>query len=160
MGFELSKFNRATQAKRQPGSNFKPFLYASALESGITPSTVINDAPVVLDNLAAAEIWRPENDSGKFYGPTRLREALAFSRNLVSIRVLQRVGVRSFIRYVESLGFDTKDMQANLTLALGTHTYTPIEIATGYAILANEGFKVELSHRPYRKCQRGNRLRR
>ena len=75
MGFELSKFNRATQAKRQPGSNFKPFLYASALQSGITPSTVINDAPVVLDNLAAAEIWRPENDSGKFYGPTRLREA-------------------------------------------------------------------------------------
>jgi penicillin-binding protein 1A len=143
MGFELSKFNRATQAKRQPGSNFKPFLYASALEAGITPSTVINDAPVVLDNLSAAEIWRPENDSGKFYGPTRLREALTFSRNLVSIRVLQRVGVRPFIRYVESLGFDTEDMQANLTLALGTHTYTPIEIATGYAILANEGFKVE-----------------
>ena len=143
MGFELSKFNRATQAKRQPGSNFKPFLYASALEAGITPSTIINDAPVVLDNLAAAEIWRPENDSGKFYGPTRLREALAFSRNLVSIRVLQRVGVRSFIRYIESLGFDTEDMQANLTLALGTHTYTPIEVATGYAILANEGFKVE-----------------
>jgi len=143
MGFELSKFNRATQAKRQPGSNFKPFLYASALQAGITPSTVINDAPVVLDNLAAAEIWRPENDSGKFYGPTRLREALAFSRNLVSIRVLQRVGVRAFIRYVEGLGFDTEGMQANLTLALGTHTFTPLEIATGYAILANEGFKVE-----------------
>ena len=143
MGFELSKFNRATQAKRQPGSNFKPFLYASALSAGITPSTVINDAPVVLDNLAAAEIWRPENDSGKFYGPTRLREALTFSRNLVSIRVLQRVGVRSFIRFIEALGFDTEDMQANLTLALGTHTYTPLDIATGYALLANEGFKVE-----------------
>ncbi|MDA0651574.1 MAG: penicillin-binding transpeptidase domain-containing protein, partial [Proteobacteria bacterium] len=143
MGFELSKFNRATQAKRQPGSNFKPFLYASALEAGITPSTVINDAPVVLDNLAAAEIWRPENDSGKFYGPTRLRDALAFSRNLVSIRVLQRVGVRSFIRYVETLGFDTEGIQANLTLALGTHTFTPLEVATGYALLANEGFKVE-----------------
>ena len=143
MGFELSKFNRATQAKRQPGSNFKPFLYASALEAGITPSTVINDAPVVLDNLSAAEIWRPENDSGKFYGPTRLREALTFSRNLVSIRVLQRVGVRPFIRYIEGLGFDTEGIQANLTLALGTHTYTPLEIAMGYAILANEGFKVE-----------------
>ena len=138
MGFELSKFNRATQAKRQPGSNFKPFLYASALSAGITPSTVINDAPVVLDNLAAAEIWRPENDSGKFYGPTRLREALTFSRNLVSIRVLQRVGVRSFIRFIEALGFDTEDMQANLTLALGTHTYTPLDIATGYALLAIE----------------------
>ena len=143
MGFELSKFNRATQARRQPGSNFKPFLYASALSSGITPATVINDAPVVLDNLAAAEIWRPENDSGKFYGPTRLREALAFSRNLVSIRVLQQVGVSRFISYIEQLGFDTQDMQANLTLALGTHTYTPLDIATGYAILANEGFRVE-----------------
>ncbi len=143
MGFELSKFNRATQARRQPGSNFKPFLYASALSSGITPSTVINDAPVVLENLAAAEIWRPENDSGKFYGPTRLREALAFSRNLVSIRVLQQVGVSRFISYIEQLGFDTQDMQANLTLALGTHTYTPLDIATGYAILANEGFRVE-----------------
>jgi len=143
MGFELSKFNRATQARRQPGSNFKPFLYASALSAGITPATVINDAPVVLDNIAAAEIWRPENDSGKFYGPTRLREALAFSRNLVSIRVLQRVGIGPFIRYVERLGFDTEDMQANLTLALGTHAFTPIEVAAGYAILANEGFKVE-----------------
>ena len=143
MGFELSKFNRVTQARRQPGSNFKPFLYASALSTGITPSTVINDAPVVLDNLSEAEIWRPENDSGKFYGPTRLREALAFSRNLVSIRVLQRVGVQRFIRYVEALGFNTEGMQANLTLALGTHTFTPLEIATGYAILANEGFKVE-----------------
>ena len=143
MGFELSKFNRATQARRQPGSNFKPFLYASALSAGITPSTVINDAPVVLDNIAAAEIWRPENDSGKFYGPTRLREALAFSRNLVSIRVLQRVGIGPFIRYVERLGFNTEDMQANLTLALGTHAFTPIEVAAGYAILANEGFKVE-----------------
>ena len=143
MGFELSKFNRATQARRQPGSNFKPFLYASALSAGITPATVINDAPVVLDNIAAAEIWRPENDSGKFYGPTRLREALAFSRNLVSIRVLQRVGIGPFIRYVERLGFDTEDMHANLTLALGTHAFTPIEVAAGYAILANEGFKVE-----------------
>ena len=104
MGFALSKFNRATQARRQPGSNFKPFLYASALSAGVTPATVINDAPVVLDNIAAAEIWRPENDSGKFYGPTRLREALAFSRNLVSIRVLQRVGIGPFIRYVESTG--------------------------------------------------------
>ena len=143
MGFELSKFNRATQARRQPGSNFKPFLYASALSEGITPSTVINDAPVVLDNIAAAEIWRPENDSGKFYGPTRLREALAFSRNLVSIRVLQRVGIGPFIRYVEQLGFNTEDMQPNLTLALGTHAFAPIEVAAGYAILANEGFKVE-----------------
>ena len=143
MGFELSKFNRAIQARRQPGSNFKPFLYAAALESGVTPATLINDAPVVLDNLSNDEIWRPENDSGKFYGPTRLREALTFSRNLVSIRVLQRLGVAPFVNYVERLGFNTEGMSRNLTLALGTHAYTPLEIATGYAILANGGFRVE-----------------
>lgn len=143
MGFELSKFNRAIQARRQPGSNFKPFLYAAALESGVTPATLINDAPVVLDNLSNDEIWRPENDSGKFYGPTRLREALTFSRNLVSIRVLQRLGVAAFVDYVERLGFNTEGMSRNLTLALGTHAYTPLEIATGYAILANGGYRVE-----------------
>ena len=143
MGFELSKFNRAIQARRQPGSNFKPFLYAAALESGVTPATLINDAPVVLDNLSTDEIWRPENDSGKFYGPTRLREALTFSRNLVSIRVLQRLGVTAFLEYVERLGFSTEGMSRNLTLALGTHAYTPLEIATGYAILANGGYRVE-----------------
>lgn len=143
MGFELSKFNRATQARRQPGSNFKPFLYAAALESGITPATLINDAPIVLDDLSNDEIWRPENDSGRFYGPTRLRDALTFSRNLVSIRVLQRLGVRRFIDYVAELGFDTSDMAANLTLALGTHAYTPLEVVSGYATLANGGYRIE-----------------
>ena len=142
MGFELSKFNRATQAKRQPGSNFKAFLYAAAIEYGITPATLINDAPIVLDNLSNDEIWRPENDSGRFYGPTRVRDALTFSRNLVSIRVLQRLGIPRFINYVEELGFDTSSMARNLTLALGTHAYTPLEIAAGYAIVANGGFKV------------------
>ena len=142
MGFELSKFNRATQAKRQPGSNFKAFLYAAAIEHGITPATLINDAPIVLDNLSNDEIWRPENDSGRFYGPTRVRDALTFSRNLVSIRVLQRLGIPRFINYVEQLGFDTSSMARNLTLALGTHAYTPLEIAAGYAIVANGGFKV------------------
>jgi len=142
MGFELSKFNRAIQARRQPGSNFKPFLYAAALESGVTPATLINDAPVVLDDLTNDEIWRPENDSGKFYGPTRLRDALTFSRNLVSIRVLQRLGVASFVNYVEQLGFNTEGMARNLTLALGTHAYTPLDIAAGYAILANGGYRV------------------
>ena len=142
MGFELSKFNRATQAKRQPGSNFKAFLYAAAIENGITPATLINDAPIVLDNLSNDEIWRPENDSGRFYGPTRVRDALTFSRNLVSIRVLQRLGIPRFVNYVEELGFDTSSMARNLTLALGTHAYTPLEIAAGYAIVANGGFKV------------------
>ena len=143
MGFELSKFNRATQARRQPGSNFKAFLYAAALEHGITPATLINDAPIVLDNLSSDEIWRPENDSGRFYGPTRLRNALTYSRNLVSIRVLQRLGLNRFIDYVENLGFDTEGMARNLTLALGTHAYTPLDIAAGYAIVANGGFRVE-----------------
>jgi penicillin-binding protein 1A len=143
MGFELSKFNRVTQARRQPGSNFKAFLYAAALEHGITPATLINDAPIVLDNLSSDEIWRPENDSGRFYGPTRLRNALTYSRNLVSIRVLQRLGLNRFIDYVEQLGFDTGGMARNLTLALGTHAYTPLDIATGYAIIANGGFRVE-----------------
>lgn len=143
MGFELSKFNRATQARRQPGSNFKAFLYAAALEYGITPATLINDAPIVLDNLSSDEIWRPENDSGRFYGPTRLRDALTFSRNLVSIRVLQRLGLNRFIDYVGNLGFNTEGMARNLTLALGTHAYTPLEIATGYSVIANGGFRVE-----------------
>ena len=143
MGFELSKFNRVTQARRQPGSNFKAFLYSAALEHGITPATLINDAPIVLDNLSSDEIWRPENDSGRFYGPTRLRNALTYSRNLVSIRVLQRLGLNRFIDYVEQLGFDTGGMARNLTLALGTHAYTPLDIATGYAIIANGGFRVE-----------------
>ncbi|MGB0765631.1 MAG: penicillin-binding protein 1A, partial [Luminiphilus sp.] len=143
MGFELSKFNRATQARRQPGSNFKAFLYAAALEYGITPATLINDAPIVLDNLSSDEIWRPENDSGRFYGPTRLRNALTYSRNLVSIRVLQRLGLNRFISYVDSLGFNTEGMARNLTLTLGTHAYTPLEIATGYCVIANGGFRVE-----------------
>ncbi len=143
MGFELSKFNRATQARRQPGSNFKPFLYAAAIESGLTPASLINDAPIVLENLSSDEIWRPENDSGRFYGPTRLRDALTFSRNLVSIRVLQRVGVPRFVNYVEKLGFDTEGMARNLTLSLGTHAYTPLDIATGYTILANGGYQVQ-----------------
>ena len=97
----------------------------------------------MLDNLSTDQIWRPENDSGKFYGPTRLREALTFSRNLVSIRVLQRLGVGRFVDYVEQLGFDTEGMARNLTLALGTHAFTPLEVASGYTILANGGYRVE-----------------
>jgi penicillin-binding protein 1A len=143
MGFVLSKFNRATQASRQPGSNFKAFLYAAALENGIHPATLINDAPVVVGNLTNEDMWRPENDSGRFYGPTRVREALTFSRNLVSIRVLQQLGVSKLIEMAGRIGFDVSDMQPNLTLALGTHAYTPLEIASGYTVIANGGFKVE-----------------
>ena len=143
MGFVLSKFNRATQAKRQPGSNFKAFLYAAAIENGIHPATLINDAPVVVGNLTDEDLWRPENDSGRFYGPTRVREALTFSRNLVSIRVLQQLGVRKLIEMADRTGFDVEEMQPNLTLALGTHAFTPLDIARGYTAMANGGFRVE-----------------
>ena len=143
LGFEQSKFNRATQAKRQPGSNFKPFLYSAALDAGYTAATIINDAPIVLEGGSQEDLWRPENDEGKFYGPTRLRWALTKSRNLVSIRLLQRLGVKRLIRYAKHLGFDTTDYVPELSLALGTQSITPLELAKGYAVLANGGFRVE-----------------
>lgn len=103
MGFAMSKFNRATQATRQPGSNFKPFIYSAALENGFTAASIINDAPVVFEDAALEDTWRPENDGGKFYGPTRLRWALTKSRNLVSIRLLQQLGIRTAINYGKSV---------------------------------------------------------
>ena len=143
MGFELSKFNRATQAKRQPGSNFKPFVYSAALEAGFTAASIINDAPVVMQDTSLEDIWRPENDGGKFHGPTRLRWALTKSRNLVSIRLLQQLGVDTLIRYAEQFGFDTSEFAPDLSLALGTHAMSPLNVATAYAMLANGGYRVE-----------------
>jgi penicillin-binding protein 1A len=143
IGFEKSKFNRATQAQRQPGSNLKPFLYSAALNSGFTAASIINDAPIVMQDRSLEGVWRPENDSGQFFGPTRLRWALTKSRNLVSIRLLQQLGVRRFINYAKELGFDTEDFAPDLSLALGTHAMNPLEIAAAYAILANGGYRVE-----------------
>jgi penicillin-binding protein 1A len=143
MGFELSKFNRATQAQRQPGSNFKPFLYSAALDAGFTAASIINDAPVVMQDTSLEDIWRPENDGGKFHGPTRLRWALTKSRNLVSIRLLQQLGIPGLVDYTSQLGFETGDFAPDLSLALGTHSMSPLEVATGYAILANGGYRVE-----------------
>lgn len=144
MGFELSKFNRATQAKRQPGSNFKPFLYSAALESGFTAASIINDAPVVVEDVSLDEgMWRPENDEGKFYGPTRLRWALTKSRNLVSIRLLQQLGVDKLLDYIARFGFDTSSFPRDLSLALGTHVMTVMDVASAYAVLANGGYRVE-----------------
>jgi penicillin-binding protein 1A len=143
MGFELSKFNRATQAMRQPGSNFKPFLYSAALEEGFTAASIINDAPVVMADSSLEDVWRPENDGGVFHGPTRLRWALTKSRNLVSIRLLQQLGTRKLITAAERYGFDTADFSPDLSLALGTHAMSPLEVATGYAMLANGGYRVE-----------------
>jgi penicillin-binding protein 1A len=143
MGFELSKFNRVTQSQRQPGSNFKPFVYSAALESGLTAASLINDAPIVMEDASLEDIWRPENDSGEFYGPTRLRWALTKSRNLVSIRVLQQLGVKNLMSYADQLGFNTSGISPNLSLALGTLAMSPLEVATGYAIIANGGYRVE-----------------
>ncbi|MFN2287472.1 MAG: penicillin-binding protein 1A [Chromatocurvus sp.] len=142
IGYELSKFNRVTQARRQPGSNFKPFIYSAALAAGYTPASMINDAPVVLEDSSLEGIWRPENDGGKFYGPTRLRWALTKSRNLVSIRLVQQMGVRRVIDYADQLGFDTSGFSRNLSLALGTQSMSPLTVAQGYATLANGGYAV------------------
>ncbi|MEQ8516810.1 MAG: transglycosylase domain-containing protein, partial [Chromatocurvus sp.] len=142
IGFELSKFNRVTQARRQPGSNFKPFIYSAALAAGYTPASMINDAPVVMEDSSLEGLWRPENDGGKFYGPTRLRWALTKSRNLVSIRLVQQMGVARVIDYAEQLGFDTSGFSRDLSLALGTQSMSPLQVAQGYAILANGGYAV------------------
>lgn len=141
--FYLSPFNRATQATRQPGSNFKPFVYAAALENGWTPASIINDAPLVLEDPSLkGALWRPQNDTREFYGPTRLRDGLVFSRNLVSIRLLQTVGIDKTIDILERFGFQKSQLPPSLSLALGTGITTPLEMATAYAVFANGGFKV------------------
>jgi penicillin-binding protein 1A len=143
-GFDFfqSKFNRATQAKRQPGSAFKPFIYAAAFDKGFTPASVILDAPVVLDNPESEETWRPGNSTNKFYGPTRLREALVRSRNLVSVRLMREIGGDYTWNYVTRFGFDKAQLPNDLTLALGTAELSPLQIATGYATFANGGYRV------------------
>ena len=144
-GFDYftNKYNRVIQARRLPGSGFKPFLYSAALEHGITPASVFLDAPIVLEGNGAEEAWRPENDSRQFGGPTRLREALVHSRNLVSIRVLKEVGIDNAIDYISRFGFDPRSMPHDLTLALGTLEATPLEMASGYAVFANGGYRVQ-----------------
>ena len=141
--FRLSKFNRATQAKRQPGSSFKPVIYSAALEKGFTPASMINDAPVVFDDPKLESTWRPENYSGEFFGPTRLREALYRSRNLVSIRILRAIGASYAAEYAERFGFTASELPKDLTLALGSATVTPMQMAKAYAVLANGGYRVE-----------------
>jgi len=141
--FQHSKFNRAVQAKRQAGSGFKPFIYASALAKSFTPATLINDAPVVFDDDALEASWRPENYSGKFFGPTRFRKALYKSRNLVSIRVLNSVGIRHATRYVSKFGFDENQIPHDLSLALGSAEVSPLQQARGYAVFANGGYLVD-----------------
>lgn len=141
--FQASKFNRVTQARRQPGSSFKPFIYSAALDHGFTTASVVNDAPVVFDDANLEDTWRPENYSRKFYGPTRLREALVRSRNLVSIRVLNGMGIGPAIDHIRNFGISADVMPRNLSLALGSLNLTPLDIVSAYAVLANGGFRVE-----------------
>jgi penicillin-binding protein 1A len=137
------KYNRATQARRQPGSGFKPFMYAAAIAGEFTPASMILDAPIIMDDPNLEEVWRPENSGGGFRGPMRLREALVQSRNLVSIRLLREVGMRPVIDYVQNFGFAKDQLPNNLTLALGSMQATPLEVATGFAVFANGGYKIE-----------------
>jgi len=144
-GFDYfeSKYTRVTQARRQPGSAFKPFVYSAALENGFTPASTILDAPIVMEDAGMEGTWRPENSSGTFGGPTRLREALVRSRNMVSIRLLRELGIRTAIDYVSRFGFDRKQLPENLTLALGTLDTTPLQMAAGFAVFANGGYRIE-----------------
>jgi len=138
-----SKFNRVVQAKRQPGSSFKPFIYTAALDKGFTAATMINDAPVVFDAPGLEDTWRPENYSGRFYGPTRLRHALIKSRNLVSIRLLRDIGIGYSVRYLKRFGFARETIPRDLSLALGSGTITPLELAKAYATFANGGYQIK-----------------
>lgn len=139
------KFNRVIQARRQPGSGFKPFMYAAAMAGSFTPASMILDAPIIMDDPNLEEVWRPGNSGGGFRGPMRLREALVQSRNLVSIRLLRELGIKTVIDYAQNFGFSKEQlMQANnLTLALGSLQATPLQVARGFAVFANGGYRVE-----------------
>ena len=141
--FARSKFNRAADALRQPGSVFKPFIYSAALDHGLTAATVVNDAPVVIRDPASETVWRPKNNSGRFNGPTRLREALVRSMNLVSVRVLQRVGLPDTIGHIRVFGLPDSSLPESYSLALGSGGAAPLDIARGYAVLANGGYRVD-----------------
>src|SRR5271168_1317931 len=143
-GFDYfqSKFNRVTQARRQPGSGFKPFVYAAAFDKGYTPASVVLDAPVVIDEQGNEKAWRPHEDTDRFYGPVRLREALVHSQNLVSVRLMRAIGLEYAWNYVTRFGFDKSQLPEDLTLALGTAELSPLQVAIGYATFANGGFKV------------------
>ena len=141
--FEKNKFNHVTQAWRQPGSSFKPFIYSAALEKGFTPATVINDAPLFFDaGVTGSQPWEPKNYDGKFEGPMNLRRGLARSKNMISIRILQAVGPAYAQSWVTRFGFDEDKHPAYLTMALGAGSVTPLQMATGYAVFANGGFRV------------------
>ncbi|HEY4445407.1 MAG TPA: penicillin-binding protein 1A [Steroidobacteraceae bacterium] len=143
-GFDYfqSKFNRVTQARRQPGSGFKPFVYAAAFDKGFTPASIVLDAPIVIDEAGMEQAWRPKESENRFAGPVRLRDALVHSRNLVSVRLMRAIGGEYTWNYVTRFGFDKSQLPNDLTLALGTAELSPLQVAIGYAAFANGGYKV------------------
>ena len=141
--FEKNKFNHVTQAWRQPGSSFKPFIYSAALEQGVTPATIINDGPLFFDaGVTGGQPWEPKNYDGKFEGPMSMRRGLAKSKNMVSIRILQTVGAKNAQDWVTRFGFDADKHPAYLTMALGAGSVTPMQMAGAYSVFANGGYRV------------------
>ena len=141
--FDKNKFNHVSQAWRQPGSSFKPFIYSAALEKGFTPATVVNDAPLFFDaSVTGGQPWEPKNYDGTFDGPMTLRRGLAKSKNMISIRVLQAVGAQNAQDWVARFGFDPEKHPPYLTMALGAGSVTPMQMATGYSVFANGGYRI------------------
>ncbi|MDO9189523.1 MAG: penicillin-binding transpeptidase domain-containing protein, partial [Sulfurimicrobium sp.] len=141
--FNRNKFNHVTQAWRQPGSSFKPFVYSAALEKGFTPATIINDAPLSLPGGAAGEAWEPKNFDGTYSGPIRLRTALTKSKNLVSIRILQSITPEYAQDYITRFGFEAAQHPPYLTMALGAGSVTPLQMVAGYSVFANGGYRIQ-----------------
>lgn len=140
LDFNKSHFNRTTQAQRQVGSALKPFMYAAALSKGMTLATIINDSPIVIQDTGENALWRPQNDTRKFYGPTRLREGLVESMNLLSIRLVQQTGIPYTIDYLKKFGFNADSMPHSLSLAIGTADVTPLQLANSFSVFANGGY--------------------
>ncbi len=140
--FQRSKFNRVVQGRRQPGSSFKPFVYSAALEKGYTTASMVNDAPVVFHDPIQERTWKPQNFSEQFYGPTRLREAMVNSRNLVSIRLLEDIGIEYARGHISRFGFEREELPPDLSMSLGSATLTPLSVARGYAVFANGGYLI------------------
>jgi penicillin-binding protein 1A len=141
--FYQSQFNRATQAKRQVGSNIKPFIYSAALENGYTLASVINDAPITQWQSGSGNAWRPENSPAEYDGPIRMRVALTKSKNVVSVRLLRAVGLENVAEHLTLFGFNKDDIPLDETLSLGSGSHTPLEVATAMAVIANGGFLIQ-----------------
>lgn len=141
--FILNKYNRAVQSSRQPGSNFKPFIYSAAIDAGYTPASIVNDAPIVRADSSLEDVWRPKNSGDRYLGPIPMRQALYQSRNLSSIRILDSIGINYARKYAERFGFKASELANDMTLVLGSTAMSPLKVATGYAVFANGGYQVE-----------------